>query len=180
MTNQLQDTTEQDDNRRSDSAIDLENYLPALLTFLAVKFSSGAAATYRRRFGIGITDWRIMLLLAIEPWMVAGRISELFAFDKAAVSRSINFMQSKGLVETRFRDNNQRRQHIALTPAGLRMHDEIVQIAMAREQQLVAGLSEEERKTVVRLLTRMLTELPKLSGDGGFPDDDGVSGANDP
>ncbi len=165
MTTEPPDTTPQDGNRRSDHALDLENYLPALLTFLAIKFSSGASTIYRRQFGIGITDWRIMALLAIEPWMVSSRVTEMFGFDKAAVSRSIGFMQAKGLVETRFRDNNYRRQYIALTPDGLRMHDEIVKIALAREKQLVSGLSEEERQTAVRLLTRMSAEIPKLTGD---------------
>lgn len=154
-----------DDDRRSTCPIDLDNYIPALLTFLAIKLSSGAAAIYRREFGIGITDWRIMALLAIEPWMISGRITEVFGFDKAAVSRSVNFMQSKGLVELRFQGNNQRRQYIALTPEGIRMHDQIVKLALARENQMVAGLTEDERKTVVKLLTRMSAEIPKLSGE---------------
>ena len=165
MTSERLDTPDPDDNRRSECALDLENYLPALLTFLAIKLSSGASAIYRRQFGIGITDWRIMALLAIEPWMVSSRVTEVFGFDKAAVSRSVRFLQTKGLVETRFRDNNFRRQYIALSPDGLRMHDEIVKIALAREKQLVSGLSEEERETAVRLLTLMSAEIPKLTGD---------------
>lgn len=154
-----------DDDRRSNHAIDLENYVPALLTYLAINLSGGAAAIYRRQFGISITDWRIMALLAREPWMAAGRVTEVYGFDKAAVSRSINAMLSKGLIETRFKGDNRRRKHIALTPAGLTMHDAIVQIALGREKQLVAGLSGAERDTVVRLLTRMSAEIPKLAAD---------------
>lgn len=165
MTPDTSAPTAQSDDRRSKQPIDLEDYIPALLTHLAIKLSGGAAAIYRRQFGMSITDWRIMALLAGEPWMTAGRVTEMYGYDKAAVSRALNAMLAKGLIETRFHGKNRRRQHIALTPDGLRMHDEIAKIALGREAQLVSGLSEEERGTVLRLLTRMSAEIPKLSGE---------------
>jgi DNA-binding MarR family transcriptional regulator len=149
--------------RRSVHAINLDNYIPALLTYISIKLSSGAAAIYRREFDITITDWRIMAQLAGEPWMPSARITEVLRFDKAAVSRSVKSMSAKGLIETRFHGNNRRRQHLALTAEGLRIHDQIVRIALDRERQLVAGLSDEERTVLVRFLTRMVAELPKLS-----------------
>jgi DNA-binding MarR family transcriptional regulator len=165
MTATPQVPTEQDDDRRSSRALDLETYIPAMLTYLAIKYSGGAAAIYRARFGISITEWRIMSLLAIEPWMVSGRITEIYGFDKATVSRSMSTLQAKQLAETRFQANNNRRQYIALTAEGLRMHDEIVQIAQARERQLVSELTDEERTTLVRLLTRMSAQIPNLSDE---------------
>jgi hypothetical protein len=45
------------------------------------------------------------------------------------------------------------------------MHDEMVKIALGREAQLVVGLTDDERRTMVVLLTRMSAEIPKLSGD---------------
>ena len=74
-------------------------------------------------------------------------------------------LQAKQLAETRFQANNNRRQYIALTAEGLRMHDEIVQIAQARERQLVSELTDEERTTLVRLLTRMSAQIPNLSDE---------------
>lgn len=103
------------DARRSPHALDLENYAVAYLTWIANKVSSSASTIYRKRFGVGVTDWRIMALLAVEPWIPAARISEVIGFDKAVISRSLAFMQERGLVETRFHDNNFRRQFVALT-----------------------------------------------------------------
>src|SRR3984885_2025167 len=103
-------------DRRSVHALDLNNYVPAALTFLANKLSSGASAIYRRRFDIGIVDWRIMALLAIEPWITAARFCDVIGLDKAAVSRSVRDLSKKGLVETQLQDGNQKRQFIALTP----------------------------------------------------------------
>jgi DNA-binding MarR family transcriptional regulator len=157
-------------DRASAKGLDLNNYVPAFLTFLANKLSSGASAVYRRRFGIGITDWRIMALLAIEPWSPAGRICEVIGLDKAAVSRSVRDMAALGLVETRVQEGDQRRQFIALTSAGLAMHDRIVDIALERERVLLAEFSEAERRQLISLLARMHARLPVLNA-GSTSDD---------
>ncbi len=148
------------DARSSPNALDLENYVPAFLTWIANKLSSSASLIYRRRFGVGIVEWRIMALLAVEPWITAGRICEVIGLDKAGVSRSVYFLTQKGLVETRYRDNNNRRQFVALTRAGIALHDRIALVARARAEQLLTGFSDEERATAVRLLTRMHENLP--------------------
>src|SRR3974390_1460558 len=111
------------DNRVSAHALDLNNYVPAYLTFLAGKMSSSASATYRPKFGVGITDWRIMALLAAEPWISAGRACDKIGIDKAAVRRSVRAMKSAGVVTVRWAGNDKRRQVIALTRKGLILHD---------------------------------------------------------
>ena len=159
------------DARSSPNAPDLENYVPAFLTWIANKLSSSASLIYRRRFGVGIVEWRIMALFAVEPWITAGRICEVIGLDKAGVSRSVRFLLDKGLVETRYRDNNNRRQFIALTRAGIDLHDRIVLVARAREEQLLTGFSEQDRAAAVRLLARMHENLPHVG------DEEGKSGA---
>jgi DNA-binding MarR family transcriptional regulator len=147
-------------DRESVKGLDLNSYVPAFLTFLANKLSSGASAVYRRRFGIGITDWRIMALLAVEPWIPAGRIGEVIGLDKAAISRSVRDMAALGLVETQVQEGDQRRQFIALTPDGIAMHDAIVDIALERERLLLSEFSTEERRLLISLLARMHARLP--------------------
>ncbi|MBX3525301.1 MAG: MarR family transcriptional regulator [Rhodoblastus sp.] len=133
---------------------------------MANKISSSASVIYRKRFGVGVTDWRIMALLAVEPWIPAGRISEVIGFDKAVISRSLAFMQERGLVETRFHDNNFRRQFIALTKQGLELHDRIVDVAREREEFLLADLSDEERRVGLRLLEKIHVRASQLTKVG--------------
>ncbi|MEI2735235.1 MAG: MarR family transcriptional regulator [Rhodoblastus sp.] len=159
------------DARSSPNALDLENYVPAFLTWIANKLSSSASLIYRRRFGIGIVEWRIMALLGVEPWITAGRICEVIGLDKAGVSRSVRFLLDKGLAETRYRDNNNRRQFIALTHAGIELHDRIAVVARAREEQLLTGFSDAERAAAVRLLARMHENLPLVRDELSNPDD---------
>jgi DNA-binding MarR family transcriptional regulator len=145
--------------RASARALDFDSYIPAYLNFLASKLSSGASAVYRPRFGIGITDWRLMALLAAEPWVVASHICNVTGLDKAAASRSVRSLQDLGLVDVAPDRRDQRKQLVALTSKGVALHDRIVELAIAREQALLEGLSETERKTLLRFLIHLQKRL---------------------
>jgi DNA-binding MarR family transcriptional regulator len=148
-----------ENSRMSAHALDLDRYIPAYLTYLAGKISSGASAIYRPRFGVGITDWRIMALLAAEPWITAGRICESTWLDKAAVSRSVRELHGADIIEVRPDKADQRRQFIALTPKGLSMHDRIVKLAIARERKLLEGFSASEREALLAFLVRLQSRV---------------------
>jgi DNA-binding MarR family transcriptional regulator len=148
-----------DDTRSSAHALNLDNYIPAYLTYLAGKISSSASATYRPKFGVGITDWRIMALLATEPWISAGRVCDVIGLDKAAVSRSVRGMKLNGIVDVQWADDDQYRQLIALTRKGLILHDRIVKSSLERERQLLKDFSAAERKLLVNFLSRMHAQV---------------------
>jgi DNA-binding MarR family transcriptional regulator len=152
--------------RASLHALDLDSYIPAYLTLLAGKLSSSASAVYRPRFGVGIADWRMMALLAAKPWVVASHICNSTGLDKAAVSRSVRSLQDLGLIEVAPDRKDQRRQLIALTRKGVALHDRIVELAVAREQALLEGLSETERNTLLRLLVRLQKQLRAVNAVG--------------
>jgi len=69
--------------------LDLDQYVPGLLLWLSNKVSSSASAIYHEKFGIGVTEWRVLAYFKIYPWSTASRACELMGLDKGAVSRSI-------------------------------------------------------------------------------------------
>jgi DNA-binding MarR family transcriptional regulator len=157
---------QRDYTRVSAHALNLDNYVPAYLTFLAGKISNSASATYRPKFGIGITDWRIMALLATEPWISAGRVCDVIGLDKAAVSRSVHSMKSNGIVDVQRTGDEQSRQLIALTRKGLTLHDRVVKLSLARERQLLKSFSAAERKLLLNFLSRMHAQVVDTSVSG--------------
>ena len=50
-----------------EQVLDLDRYVPALITFIANKLSNSATVLYQERICVNVTEWRIMALLAIEP-----------------------------------------------------------------------------------------------------------------
>ncbi len=155
-----------DDTRVSTQALNLDIYVPAYLTFLAGKIANSASATYRPKFGVGITDWRIMALLATEPWISAGRVCDVIGLDKAAVSRSVHGMKANGIVDMQRTGDDQSRQLIALTRKGLNLHDRIVKLSLARERELLKIFSAAERKMLINFLSRMHAQVVDIGANG--------------
>ncbi|GJD53465.1 Transcriptional regulator SlyA [Methylobacterium crusticola] len=143
--------------------LDLAAYVPALLTFLANKLTRTGSALYRARFGVGITEWRILSLLALEPGITANRICQVIGFDKGPVSRSVAFLADRDLVTVETDAADARRHRITLTAAGLALHDRIIRVALERERRLLAPLSPEERRVLVGLLNRLHDNLGAVS-----------------
>ncbi len=149
------------EDRRSALALNLRAFTPSALTLLATKISATASASYRPRFGVGVTDWRVIAQLGAEPWLAPVRISEATGLDKAAVSRSLSGLRAAGLVEESF-ESGRRRGVFALTASGLALHDRLVAAALEREARLLAGFSAQERALLADFVARMLKAVDAL------------------
>lgn len=144
-------------------ALDLERYVPALLNFVSNKMSRSGSALYRREFGVGITEWRIMSLLAIESSIPAARICAVIGFDKGPVSRSLAILEGKGLVAGSADPANARRRPVQLTRAGRTLHDRIIVVALERERRLLSCLTEAQRATLIDVLNLLHGNLGILN-----------------
>ncbi len=133
--------------------LDMSRYVPGMITHLSNKLSRGASALYRKHFGIGIIEWRIMAQLAVAPGSSARAICATTGLDKAAVSRSFEVLEGKRLVT--FADGDSREQPAHLTAAGRRLHDRIAAVALERERRLLVSLTPQERSTLAELLNRI-------------------------
>jgi hypothetical protein len=82
---------------RAEQVLDLDRYVPALITFIANKLSRSATVVYQKRFGVNVTEWRILSLLAIEPEISAARICHVIASTRDP-SAGPGGMEERGLV----------------------------------------------------------------------------------
>ncbi len=134
-----------------------DDYLPALLSVLNNRMSSGASQLYLARFGVGINEWRILSVLSNTPWSNATHICDTVQMHKTVASRAIRDMQAMALLRIERRDGQ---RLIALTAKGQRLHDRIAPIALERERLLVSGFTPAEREQLLRLLRRLRNNLP--------------------
>jgi DNA-binding MarR family transcriptional regulator len=143
--------------------LDLERYVPAFITFIANKLSNSATVFYQKNFGVNVTEWRIMSLLAIEPGIPASRICHVIGFDKGPVSRTLAALQKRGLVAIRTDPNDGRSHSISLTPRGRATHDKIIVAALERERRLLSCLDEKEQEVLIDLLRRLHENLAAVT-----------------
>lgn len=147
--------------------LDLGGYVPYFLTAISNTWSRSSSRLYLHRFGVGVTEWRVISQLAIEPEITAQRICEVIQLDKGAVSRSVATLVAAGHVREQADPRDARRQLLVLTESGYALHDRLIALATAREALLLADFSAEERAEFTQFLRRIHARLPELRDFGG-------------
>jgi DNA-binding MarR family transcriptional regulator len=152
-------------SRQPQQLLDLDRYVPALITFTANKLSRTATVLYQKRFGVNVTEWRILSQLAIEPGISASRICHVIGFDKGPVSRTLAAMEKRGLVAIKSGADG-RTYAISLTAKGMTTQDQVIAVALERERRLLSCLSKDEREALIALLRRVHGNLDAVNGAG--------------
>ena len=137
--------------------LNLDTYVPGLLLWLTNKLASSATRLYKDRFGIAVTDWRVLSYLVVYPWSTAASACELMGMDKAAVSRSLSFMMSQGWLKSR--PKGLRKVEYAVSRSGEQLHGRAIKLVLARQDALLTGLTSSDRKQLLRGLHTMLDNL---------------------
>lgn len=137
------------------STLDLARYIPALLTFASNRLAHGASETYRKLFGIGISEWRVLSLLASEPDIPATRMCQVIGFDKALASRVVKKLSDQRLISVTPDATHGSRSLIRLTAEGEVVHDKVLRVVKERERILYEAFTPDEINTLVSLLHRL-------------------------
>jgi DNA-binding MarR family transcriptional regulator len=135
--------------------IELENFLPYRLSILSNRVSQAIADDYQQRYDIGVTEWRVMAVLARFAGLSAREVAERTAMDKVAVSRALARLVEAGRVSRHTHDNDKRRSVLDLTEAGWAIHEVVAPMARQREREVLAKLDEQERLWLNRILDKL-------------------------
>ena len=141
------------------SPLELERFLPYQLSVLANTISQAIAREYAERFGLAVTEWRVLAVLGRYAGLSAVEVAERTAMDKVAVSRAVNSLLKAGRLKRDLHADDRRRSVLALTAKGRRVYDEVAPMALRYERELLGVLSAEERLWLERI-------LGKLGGEG--------------
>ncbi|MCB1391051.1 MAG: winged helix-turn-helix transcriptional regulator [Rhodobacteraceae bacterium] len=145
--------------REGHEIVDIENYTPYFLSSVNNALSRGASQTYLERFRIGIVEWRVISMLAIEPWIPASRICGVVQLDKGATSRALVKLVETGYLDHEASEQDVRRKTYALNEKGYALHDEILAIALERERALIRGVAPEDLEAFLRVMRVMKSNL---------------------
>ena len=134
-----------------------------MLTFIANKLSAGASQLYREQFDVGIVEWRVLSMLAVESNIPAQRICQVVGLDKSAVSKSVQFLQNGGYVQSQVDPGDARRYTLSLTTAGHALHDRVFDVAQERERRLLETLSAQEIESLLSMLNRIHKQIDHVN-----------------
>ena len=140
-------------------AIDLQTYIPSFLSTINNALSRGASQQYRKQFGVGIVEWRVISMLAIEPNIPAVRIGEVICTDKGQISRALLKLSELELVESEIVSADIRKKNWWLNDAGYALHAQILELAVEREKQLINGCNSKDIEAFLRVARTMKRNL---------------------
>lgn len=140
---------------KSHAELRLERFLPYRLSVLSNRVSQDIAALYSRRFGLSITEWRVMAVLGPERTLSASQVSERTAMDKVAVSRAVSRLLEKNYLLRQLHGHDRRRSELKLSAKGRAVFDKIVPLALALERKILASLEPAEQNQLLAILDKL-------------------------
>lgn len=137
---------------------DLDRLFSYRLSVLSNRISGAISREYHRRFGLAITEWRVMAVLGRFPGLSAGEVSSRTAMDKVAVSRAVARLLERALIQREIHGDDRRRSVLALSDEGYRVYDEVAPMVMEYHQRLLESFSDDERALLDRLIDKLSSE----------------------
>lgn len=144
----------------------LGDYVPYLLNRAGVSLANNLSRELDR-FGITLPMWRVMAALLDEGEQRLGDLARLTAIELSTLSRIAAAMEAKGVVTRRRSGQDARAVLIALTPDGRCKAESIVPLALDLESTAVAGMSEDEIRTLKGLLQVLYGNVAGVGADEG-------------
>lgn len=143
---------------------DLGQYLPYLVNRAGVRLAVNFARDLHRH-GVGLQEWRVLAALGAHGPQRLSDLASLTSIDLSTLSRLVGRMARARLVE-RGRVNGDRREvQVKLAPKGRATTRAIIPMARRYERLALGGFSQDEARTLKRLLVRLYSNLDGLEGD---------------
>jgi MarR family transcriptional repressor of mepA len=99
--------------------------------------------------------------LAQNPGSIQRDIAQMTRTSAASVSSLLQGLETRGLIERRTEDGNERSKRVYATPTGAELIAGFDSAMADAEQTILAPLDEYERATLHALLTKITAQLPQ-------------------
>ena len=133
---------------------DLQTRIPFRVSRLHNQFQAYTKRLLRDETGLGLSEWRMMVVIGTQGPCFAADIVRQTALDKAQVSKALKKLEAKGLIDQN-QDTDARRRHLTLSDAGRRLFERAAPIMNARRQHLIKGLKEDQLATFFTVIEHM-------------------------
>lgn len=126
-----------------------------------------------REAGVPVAEWRILATLTGGGALPVGQLAATVIAPQPTVTRQLQRMEKKGLVERSGDESDRRLALVQITAAGEAMAADLVRLARLHEQRVLKPLGGER----AALLKQVLRELIEEHGRPGGPNSRGPSSA---
>lgn len=148
---------------RKAPAIVMHRYALYYLSSVTYRSIRVSAKVFSREFGIGMTEWRILVMLITKNPARPGDFLEFTGVDKSNVSRALSRLHKLGYVLVTQDPEDPRLNLVEITERGRAVQDRTSEIALSHEKVILGGLDKNEKRQLLSLLARLMVNSEKLS-----------------
>ncbi|TNF63225.1 MAG: MarR family transcriptional regulator [Burkholderiales bacterium] len=113
--------------------------------------------------GVTPVQYAALQTVANQPGIDQRTLARAIALDASTTGGVVDRLETRGWLLRRTSASDRRSRELELTPAGLQALGQVVPAMLRAQQQILAPLSEDERRTFMRMLGRLVTENNALS-----------------
>ncbi|HTY66459.1 MAG TPA: MarR family transcriptional regulator [Alphaproteobacteria bacterium] len=140
----------------------LEHAVPYKLYKLALRGSRAKSAYIKKRVGLSIDEWKVLLLIGTFSPLSTKEVAERSTLDKVRVSRTTDRLVRQGLV-TGHRDPEDRRKvELKLTRAGKAKYRGVVDSLATWDSAFVQVLDSKSLTSLIKLLQTLDQRIDEL------------------
>jgi DNA-binding MarR family transcriptional regulator len=155
---------------RRDARHFVDDYLPALLA-QASRLISGEFHLVVTAQGFTVSEWRVLASLAGSEPINIGQLAAITTMKQPTVTRVLDRMQSRGLIERLPNDGDRRVTLVRITPTGTRLVSKLIPQAREHERRVLEPFGQ-QRAEDLKATLRKLIELHRAAPVAEPPDDD--------
>lgn len=126
------------------------------LAALSRMWTSSTEKIYEERFGVSLSEWRILAIVGTEGPIHASAIADRGLLEKPHISRLVARLVARGHLCCSPDVDDARRTWLELTEKGRGVFDSIGALSLERDTLFLSSLSAEERRSLDRLLDKLL------------------------
>ena len=134
---------------------------------------------YTRRIGVlseglldspySLTQVRVMYEIAHRSGVTAGELAEGLDLDRGYLSRMLKGFETRKLLVRTPAPEDGRRQHLRMTPAGMRVFAPLEKRSQEQVRGMLTALDEERRRVLLEAMDRIQNALDKSPSETGQP-----------
>lgn len=156
----------QSSDQLSDSSFALEAFFPYQVRIFYLQVSQTVSDIYSSRHGLTVSEWRTLAVLGNHQPLSASDVVQRSSIDKVRVSRAIQGLLKRDLLQRLVDPDDRRRVNLHLTEKGQQVFADLVPRIRALEQQLLGCLSPDEQQTLSALMTKVRLQAELINNNG--------------
>jgi len=133
-------------------AFQLQEFMPYLLNRAAEATSRSFQKSYKSKYGMLRTEWRVLFHLGRYGDLMAKDISLRADLHKTKISRAVAALESRRFLSRKTRPDDRRHEVLTLTKQGHTAFQDLIGEAARYNEKLMAPFSADEQALLRRFL----------------------------